>query len=352
MDFQQPQEPQPGAESLLAAMLRQMEQMQLQHQQQMQQQQLQHQQYEQAFYRMLQQQSLQPETAPGPAPSGPAPSASTHPLPATPRPTFRPNPPATFYGPDEDVRSWIFRADAYFRLFAEDGDAWRLSQVPSLLGGDALTWWRFRIEQPAVPGTWAAFAIELTTTYRPINADYLDRAAFTCLKQTGGVRAYVAEFQRLLLRVPGLPVEDQVFRFVEGLGKAVRVHVRMAGPQTLQDAMLAAARADAASAPLPTARGSGPIPMELGALGGDGEGDGDELAAVYARPPMRSVGAVRGGDRGRTGPASTPPPGAGIPRLTEAVRAECRRLGLCFRCRKPGHRTADCTAFDAARPNA
>jgi hypothetical protein len=34
-----------------------------------------------------------------------------------------------------------------------------------------------------------------------------------------------------------------------------------------------------------------------------------------------------------------------IPKMTDAIKEECRRLKLCFRCRQPGHGSRTCTYF-------
>jgi hypothetical protein len=289
----------------------------------------------------------------------PAHAAAAAPAPAARGPTFRPVPPAPFTGDaaGSDVTTWLFSAEAFFQQFpTDDSNAFRLRQVTGLLREPALTWWQLRSMQdsrggPALPQTWDAFRAELIQSYRPVDAEHRDRAALANVRQTGTVAAYIGTFNSLLLRVPDISVADQVFRFTEGLKHPTVVHVRLMRPETLQHAMEFAARADASAAPSRAApgRSSGPTPMELGAIGDGDADDGNELAAINQqrppRPPRPPAAAGRSAGTS-TGVATS------IPKMTEAIRAECIRLGLCFRCRKAGHRTGACTAFDAARPNA
>jgi hypothetical protein len=276
-------------------------------------------------------------------------------------PTFRPAAPMPFSGDGKtagDISMWLFSLEAYFIQFeAEDGNTFRLRQVTGFLRPPALEWWQLRSAQAAqgadpLPTTWAAFREEILKVYRPVDAEQRDRSAFSNIRQTGTVEAYIVKYHALLLRVPDISIKEQVHRFTEGLKQPTIVHVRLMRPETLRQAMEFAARADSSATPgrANLGRPAGGTPMELGAIDDGDDDDGDEIAAIAVRAPVRASGAAKGGGRGRPATAVARP--AGVPKMTDAIRAECIRLGLCFRCRKAGHRTGDCTAFNAVHPNA
>ena len=143
--------------------------------------------------------------------------------------------------------------------------------------------------------------------------------AFRNLRQTTTPDAYGHAFQDLLGEVePGLRATDEtlVFWFLGGLKQSTREKVMVVAPTTWMEAWQQAVGADQSHQPtLPTT-----------------------AAATATQPPVarRPLTTTYGGDAMDIDEVR-------LERLTAEQRAECVAKNLCFRCRKAGHRSTECS---------
>ncbi|KAL0395502.1 UNVERIFIED_CONTAM: hypothetical protein Slati_4516400 [Sesamum latifolium] len=97
------------------------------------------------------------------------------------------------------------------------------------LTGDAKLWWRSHLSNDASANreqieTWEVLKKELKDQFLPCNTSWVVRESLRNLKHTGTVRAFVKEFNSLLLDVRDMSEEDKLFNFMRqedsGKGKA------------------------------------------------------------------------------------------------------------------------------------
>lgn len=280
-------------------------------------------------------------------------SAATAPAAATSSPLKAPKM-ACFSGEHsvdgQDVEVWAFSADNFFNLAGATNDGQRIAYAVARLEKTALQWWQYQVLAAArggapLPTTWQQFVAALIARFQPINAERAARDRLMSITQSGSVAAYASTFQKLLMRVTDLPAAQVLHFFVHGLQPAVKRELLFRPPPDLATAIIDAERVASVLAQTQPRAGntgcllaaparSGPTPMELGAaLDEDAEFDPftDELAAVRAPPPRRPAST------GRSSAAGTP-----LSKLTPEQRRHCMANNLCLRCRKPGHRAADC----------
>ncbi|CAA0837968.1 Unknown protein, partial [Striga hermonthica] len=142
--------------------------------------------------------------------------------------------------------------------------------------------------------------------------------ALTRIRQTGSVRDYQKEFDRLACRVRGWPESVLVGAFVGGLRYDLAAEVRLERPETMHKAMDVARRREEH-------------------LAATQRGRANFLVPEPRRVPV-SVGAP---SANAMPPGTFRPPATEVKRLTEEEMARRREKGLCFRCEEkytPGHR--------------
>jgi hypothetical protein len=87
-----------------------------------------------------------------------------------------------------------------------------------------------------VPITWEVFKRELLVRFGPTEVEDYDEA-LTKIKQTGTLREYQQEFERLANRVEGWRQKALVGAFLGGLKSGIVSAVRMFKSKTLRDAI-------------------------------------------------------------------------------------------------------------------
>ncbi|CAA0843145.1 Unknown protein, partial [Striga hermonthica] len=223
---------------------------------------------------------------------------------------------STFTGTNPDA--WLNRAVQFFDLNEMPQRDW-VRYAAYYLDGEANVWWQwltcvYRGRQQ--PICWEDFERDLLTRFG--NSDYHNHdEALTRIRQTGSVRDYQKEFERLACRVHGWPESALVGAFVGGHRYDLAAEVRLDRPETMHGAMEVARRREDHLAA--TQRGRAdfcvPEPRRLPTTVG--------TPSANARPP----GTFR-------------PPATEVKRFTEEEMARRREKGLCFRWEEkytPGH---------------
>uniref|UniRef100_A0A2N9GM02 Integrase catalytic domain-containing protein n=1 Tax=Fagus sylvatica TaxID=28930 RepID=A0A2N9GM02_FAGSY len=138
-----------------------------------------------------------------------------------------------FNGSD-DPTSWICRAEQFFsfqNIPMED----RQPLAAYHLEGEAQLWYQL-LKSEGEETTWNNLKEGLLTRYGPTEfADFF--GDLTKLKQTGSVREYQSQFERLLSRVDRLSPPQQVGCFTSGLKDNLRVDVQALKPTSLSAAV-------------------------------------------------------------------------------------------------------------------
>ena len=172
-----------------------------------------------------------------------------------------------------------------------------VAYAASLFRGNAALWWRERCEQGLRPADWDALVAALRAQFRPKNWSRRGRDELATMYQYSkeSVADFLHRFRATCLKIEHLSEEEKLDRFVRALGSDVRLQVELRNPATFNEAALYAERADAVLArttghgsrqqwqqkknkggyrppSIPaatsgeTSTGSGPEPMEIGAL--------------------------------------------------------------------------------------
>ncbi|KAF2292987.1 hypothetical protein GH714_034620 [Hevea brasiliensis] len=110
------------------------------------------------------------------------------------------------------------------------------SYIPS---GEANEWWQWLCRTHTEAGktvTWEIFSAELWSRFGPTDCEDFDES-LSKIRQTGPLRDYQREFERLGNRVKGWTQKALVGTFMGGLKSEISEGIRMFKPQTLKDAI-------------------------------------------------------------------------------------------------------------------
>lgn len=283
---------------------------------------------------------------------------------SAPRPNrlLKPSKPEAFSGaPREPVDLWLFQIEQWLIAGGVNTEHERITLATGLLRHSALLWWRSIYGRPDTPVTWAAFKESITAAFQPINPMESARDRLANLRQTGPVRTYASIFRAIILEIPSITDDEKKDRFIRGLKPNLVREVRVRAPVTFEEAVTMSVRLDAIgwrASPRPGApNNNGPVPMELGLTRHVTPANSNGSAAAirssapanavnseWARPSYRDVTAGHiNAVRARTSHSGIPSrPLTPRSKLTDRDRAELRRHGVCFKCRKAGHIAREC----------
>ncbi|CAA0836886.1 Unknown protein, partial [Striga hermonthica] len=224
---------------------------------------------------------------------------------------------STFTG--NDPEAWLNRAMQYFELNETPARHW-VRYAAYYLDGEANVWWQWLTsvyETRNQPIMWNDFERELLTRFGA--SSYLNYdEALSRIRQTGTLRDYQKEFERLACRVRGWPESALVGAFIGGLRYDLAAEVRLEQPGTMQKAMEVARRRDEHLAA--TRRGRADLRAP-------------ELRRVPTSPNPFNTGVKL--------TSNIRPPIPEIKRLTVEEMARRREKGFCFKCEErftPGHK--------------
>ena len=138
----------------------------------------------------------------------------------------------------DDPTEWCNRATQFFE-FQRTSDDQKVSLASFHLEGEANQWWQwlsktYREEARAM--TWEVFSEELWARFGPTDCEDFDEA-LSRVRQSGTLRDYQKEFERLGNRVQGWPQKALVGTFMGGLKTEIADGIRMFKPKTLKEAI-------------------------------------------------------------------------------------------------------------------
>jgi Retrotransposon gag protein len=82
--------------------------------------------------------------------------------------------------------------------------------------------------------TWEQLRDQLTSYYRPLHQELRDRDALHLLRQRGSVDDYAKSFTNLIIRIPGMTLEEKLYIFIKGLKTNIQISVDMQDPTTVE----------------------------------------------------------------------------------------------------------------------
>ena len=278
-------------------------------------------------------------------------------------PALRIAPPAHYDGSTPPLDDWLASMRQQFAWYQMTSDAEQVRAAAAHLKGPALDWWEHPAAAAGPPTTWLAVDAGLRARFQPITTADTARIRLATLEQgKHSINDYVAIFRRLIVAVPTMDVESQMFQFTRGLRPALYMHLRQAMPATLEAAIALAVRMGTA-APSASSSGSGSSAMDLSALLAELDGrEAESSATTPAEAPVtrsefttllaaiqqsnyRRGGDSAGNSRGAQGASGGFQGPRGLPRIKgfspEKVK-DYMDSNRCFGCHKTGHGSREC----------
>jgi hypothetical protein len=134
----------------------------------------------------------------------------------------------------EDSTNWVCRAEQFFE-FQGTTEEDKVALAAYHLEGEAQLWYQlFKESEEHI--SWEAMKDWLHVRYGATQFDDFF-GDLTKLRQTGTVREYQGQYERLLSRAGRLSVTQQVSGFISGLKESIRPEVQASGPSTLTAAV-------------------------------------------------------------------------------------------------------------------
>ncbi|KAF2318225.1 hypothetical protein GH714_003280 [Hevea brasiliensis] len=138
----------------------------------------------------------------------------------------------------DDPTEWFTRVDQFFE-YQGTPDSEKVSLASYHLRGEANEWWQWLRRTHTEAGTavtWAIFSEELWSRFGPTDCEDFDES-LSKIFQTGLLRDYQREFERLGNRVKGWTQKALVGTFMGGLKPKIAEGIRMFKPKTLKEAI-------------------------------------------------------------------------------------------------------------------
>ncbi|KAL5789722.1 hypothetical protein ACOSQ2_004610 [Xanthoceras sorbifolium] len=138
----------------------------------------------------------------------------------------------------DDPTEWFTRVDQFFE-FQGTMESQKVYLTSYHLEGEANQWWRWLQRTHKDEGkevTWEIFVEELWARFGPTDCEDFDEA-LSKIKQTGSLRDYQKEFERLGNRVHGWTQKALVRTFMGGLKVDIADGIRMFKPKSLKKAI-------------------------------------------------------------------------------------------------------------------
>lgn len=259
--------------------------------------------------------------------------------------------------PKKECGPWLQRVHTWLTCNGEDPDTPEaVRAASSLLSGAAQQWFQSCVQSAKQAGygdetaggflTFDDFAKAMECFLGDPLPELKARIALRNLAQNRSVLDYASEFQRLISYIPGIDTGSLRFAFWYGLKPRIQELLtgKIEDVETWYGIRDLAHRFDtqmfmpkhgpfASSRSYSSPRDKRDDPMDLG--------------TAHVNSSARGRAPTPGPSRGRspTPHRSMSPARSSAPRLTKLTdqeRAQLRAAGACFRCRQPGHVSANC----------
>jgi len=245
-----------------------------------------------------------------------------------------------------DVDRFLQQMQTYLIVCNVPQDKWAYI-ASTYFDGDVVVWWEtHQIATQHRRYTWDDFCDVMRKQFRPLNYKEEARRRLTSMYQGDWtVYEYAQRFYKEVNLLGNMAADDQLYHFRKGLNPEITRAMLNSDLKTLNELVQEASRIETRlkelaamrrSFPKALTRADGPTPMEIGAL------------RTQPKPTHRTykaMAALNAADAATDERAPAELNAIASPKLKkldDAERARCRRDGLCFRCRKPGHTSAAC----------
>ena len=204
------------------------------------------------------------------------------------------------------ITSWITHMTNYI---GNTPDTHALSIAVSYLEGSAHEWWIAYHQTPEGQNiaTWSALQPALIRRFDTLNKAKIARDKLAKWKQMKDVSSFNDDFQKIILDIPNISVEEQIDRYTRGLKPYIWKELCTKEYYQLNDAMRDAERVESAHK----------------RLGKPPRNEPRTPRNTQVPTPM-DIGTVT------------------LKKLTPAERKQCIKEGRCFRCREKGHMSSKC----------
>ena len=159
----------------------------------------------------------------------------------------KPTKPPTYEGVRQGTfTQWAFQVRQYLRLMNVQDEAYCVEFAATQFRGSAALWWQNLVEThgEGVVQTWQEFINAAEVQFGAANDRQKARDELARLVQRASVEDYTTKFMEVKTRIKGISDDECLDRYKRGLKAAVRLDVERANPQSLQQAMSHALRAD------------------------------------------------------------------------------------------------------------
>ena len=206
------------------------------------------------------------------------------------------------------VQSWISHMSNYVNGETENN---AMVIAVSYLEGPAHEWWicHSQTSEGQLIQTWSSLKDALSIRFETLNKAKIARDKLAKWRQVKDVSTFNDDFQRIILDIPNISVEEQIDRYTRGLKPYIWRELCTREYTSLNAAMRDAERVESAHR-----RVGNPMKSRRN----------DGLSINSDGPTPMEIGNLR------------------IKKLTPAERQVCMKEGRCFRCREKGHTANKC----------
>jgi hypothetical protein len=145
-----------------------------------------------------------------------------------------------FYGvPGDEVESWLMAFELNCGSL-EIGEEERGKLAVTFFRDNALTWFHRYQGSWSSPPDYRTFRRDLVSKFGKPSRQLELRFRLSNLIQKGGLDKYVQEFEAIITRVEEMTERDKIFHFIQGLEPKLRIPIAQKAPATVEEAINAA----------------------------------------------------------------------------------------------------------------
>jgi Retrotransposon gag protein len=142
---------------------------------------------------------------------------------------YKPSNPTSFNGSVDNLKHWVRQVETHLQLLAINDPEMQFLIATQFLAATPLTW----VQTLNDMSTCNALKAKMITFYQPLHEEIRARDALHSLRQRGSVNDYAKAFTLLVVKVPQMTLEEQLYNFIKGLKPQVQVSAALQSPTTL-----------------------------------------------------------------------------------------------------------------------